>query len=91
MDELKAFLRDLADDASRDAFAQAGGTSVGHLRNVAYGLRKAAPELCVEIERHSDGRITCESLRPDMPWTRTPDKLWPGKRGRPVLDFARAA
>lgn len=57
-------LRNLPAD-QRDAFAQACETSVGHLRNVAYGYRPCAPELAVRIERISTRQVTRQDLRPD--------------------------
>lgn len=56
-----------------------------------YGKRRPGPEACVDMERESGGQITCEALRPDLPWSRQPDRSWPNKKGRPVLDFAKAA
>jgi DNA-binding transcriptional regulator YdaS (Cro superfamily) len=56
-----------------------------------YANRKPSAEACVELERHTDGAVTCEELRPDLSWSRIPDKAWPNKKGRPVLDFAKAA
>ena len=51
----------------RDAFARRCNTSVGQLRNVAYG-RLCGEKLAVEIERESSGAVRCEDLRPDVDW-----------------------
>ena len=91
MSDLRTFLRGLESDDEREVFASKCGTTAGHLRNVSYGERRAAPELCVELERHTDGAVTCEELRPDLPWSRSSDRKWPHSKGRPVLDFARVA
>lgn len=91
MNALRDFLRDMGTEAEREGFAVRCGTTSGHLRNVSYGYRPAAAELCVEIERNSAGAVSCEELRPDLPWSRVRHPEWPHKKGRPVLDFARAA
>lgn len=70
--ELKAYLKSLDDEAAREAFAASCETTVGHLRNISYGLRPPAPELCVLIERFSDGTVSRRDLRPED-WHR----IWP--------------
>ena len=72
MDDLRQYLKDLPDDGARDAFAKACSTSVGHLRNVCYGLRQPAPELCVLLEKVTAGAVTRRHLRPGD-WHR----IWP--------------
>ncbi len=79
--ELKQHLKSLADEESRDAFARSCGTTLGHLRNVSYGLRPAAPELCVAIEHQSRRAVTRRELRPDD-W----HLIWPE-----LVDSAREA
>lgn len=64
MDELRQYLKALTDDAARTAFADACRTSIGHLRNVSYGLRPPSAELCVAIEQASAGKVTRRDLRP---------------------------
>jgi transposase-like protein len=56
-----------------------------------YGDRRPPPHVCVELERLTGGAVTCNELRPDLPWSRTSDKKWPNKAGRPVLDFGKVA
>lgn len=49
----------------REAMASACQTTLGHLRNVAYG--KACGEtLAMNIDRYTAGKVTCEELRPDL-------------------------
>lgn len=43
-------------------------TTVGQLRQIAYGNRRASGGLAVCIERETRGVITCECLRPDIDW-----------------------
>ena len=56
----------------REPFARACETSVGHLRNVAYGYRPCAAELAVLIEGVSGRQVTRQELCPDN-WRR----IWP--------------
>jgi DNA-binding transcriptional regulator YdaS (Cro superfamily) len=72
MEQLKSYLKALADDDARTEFAVRCSTTLGHIRNVSYGLRPAAPELCVLIEKITNGAVTRRDLRPDD-WHR----IWP--------------
>lgn len=56
----------------RATFAAACGTSVGHMRNVAYGYKQPAAELAVAIERESGKSVTRQGLYPE-----TFAKIWP--------------
>jgi DNA-binding transcriptional regulator YdaS (Cro superfamily) len=67
MSDLRTFYFALSADA-RDVFASACRTTRGHMQNVAYGYKKAAPSLAVAIERESAGVVRCESLRSDVDW-----------------------
>lgn len=51
----------------REAFAERCGTTLGHLRNVAYG-RLCGEGLAIAIERESSGAVRCEELRQDVDW-----------------------
>lgn len=62
--ELKQYLSRLA-SGDRAKFAEQCGTSIGHLRNVAYGIRPASTELAVSIERESGGSVTRIEMFPD--------------------------
>lgn len=44
------------------------GTSVGMLRQIAYGHRRAREALAINLERETSGEIVCEMLRPDVDW-----------------------
>lgn len=50
------------------AFAEACSTSVGQLKQVAYGHRRAGAALAIAIDRNSGGKVQCESLRADIDW-----------------------
>jgi DNA-binding transcriptional regulator YdaS (Cro superfamily) len=64
---LKDFLKTLKTIEERSAFADRCETTYGMLRNVAYGKR-AGESLCINIERETNGKVTCEDLRPDVDW-----------------------
>ncbi|MBJ9975292.1 helix-turn-helix domain-containing protein [Pseudomonas sp. S75] len=51
-----------------EAFANRCGTSIGQLRQVAYGNRRASAGLAVSLDRETGGIIACESQRPDIDW-----------------------
>lgn len=59
----KDFFFSLPQD-KREKLAGQCDVSVGHLQNVAYGLRKASPEICVVVERQSKRAVTREEMRP---------------------------
>lgn len=65
--DLKTYLKGLAPEA-RAAFALRCDTTVGHLRNIAYGCKSCAESLAIAIERESDRTVQCETLRPDVDW-----------------------
>jgi DNA-binding transcriptional regulator YdaS (Cro superfamily) len=54
--------------ADREAFAKRCKTSIGHLRNIAYGDKPCGESLAIAIERESQRSVTCEELRPDVDW-----------------------
>lgn len=43
-------------------------TSIGQLKQVAYGNRRAGAPLAIAIDRGTAGQVTCEELRPDIDW-----------------------
>lgn len=55
------------DREALEAFSVRCGTTPGQIRQVAYG-RRASAELAIRIDRGSDGRVSSESLRPDIDW-----------------------
>jgi DNA-binding transcriptional regulator YdaS (Cro superfamily) len=63
--DLKAYLKTLS-LPERAAFAERCGTSLGHLNNIAYGLRTCAEQLAMAIEEYSGGAVAVETLRPDL-------------------------
>lgn len=90
MDEIKAYLKSLPDEPTREAFAVRCGSTIGHLRNVMYGLRTCAEELAVALERESEGKLPCE-VTCKAPWHRIRDANWAWHpKGRPVIDVTKA-
>lgn len=82
------------DAESMAALARALGCNADQVRQWrdATDGRRPSPARCVQLERVSGGLMTCEHLRPDLDWLRVPDKRWQWHRkGRPVLDVAKAA
>ena len=47
-------------------FAVRCDTTVGQLKQIAYGNRRANGRLAVSIERETQGAVSCEQLRPDI-------------------------
>lgn len=66
-EKLKNYINNLSKDV-RDSFAVSCGTSLGHLRHIAYGHRKCGESTAINIERKTGGAIVCEDLRPDVDW-----------------------
>jgi len=64
--QLKDFYLSMTAD-QRDDFAKRCGTTLGQVRNVAYG-RNCGEALAISIERESQGVVRCEDLRPDVDW-----------------------
>jgi DNA-binding transcriptional regulator YdaS (Cro superfamily) len=65
--KLLEFIRSL-EPAQLDALAERSGTSVGNLKQIAYGYRLAGPGLAINLDRESGRAVTCEELRPDIDW-----------------------
>lgn len=65
--QLLDYLKTLNFDAQK-AFAERCKTSVGQLKQVAYGYRRAGAALAILIEKESGGGVRCETLRPDIDW-----------------------
>jgi DNA-binding transcriptional regulator YdaS (Cro superfamily) len=78
--KLLAYLNSLGGREPQALFAEAVGSSIGHLRNCGYGYRPVDPALCVAIERHSAGEVTRAELRPDDYWLIWPDLPAPKKQ-----------
>jgi DNA-binding transcriptional regulator YdaS (Cro superfamily) len=65
--DLLTYIKTL-DLAGREAFAEGCSTSVGYLKQVAYGNKQCGESLAINIERESRRVVTCEELRPDVDW-----------------------
>ena len=56
------------DKQSLEAFAASCRTTVGQLKQGAYGYRRPGAALAISIERESSRSVTCEEMRPDIDW-----------------------
>lgn len=69
---LKDYLKKLSSEAAvndpLNDFAVRCNTTVGQLKNVSSGSRRAGESLAINIERESRGAVRCEDLRPDVDW-----------------------
>lgn len=54
------------DGVSREEFAEKCGTSVGNLRQIAYGFGGVSPRLAKNIIANSKCNITIEQLIPEL-------------------------
>lgn len=54
--------------AEQHAFAERCGTTVGYLRKQVSAGQKFSADLCIELERESQGAVRCEDLRDDVDW-----------------------
>lgn len=56
------------------------------------GERQVPARFAVLLELATNGAVTCEELRPDVPWLRVKRKRsWPHPDGAPVLDLGAMA
>lgn len=58
------------------------------ISQIVAGKRKTPPDRCPSIEQATNGKVTCDELRPDVRWHRIPDPTWPHPDGRPAIDVA---
>lgn len=50
-----------------EEFAESCGSTVGQIKQVAYG-RRASAELAIRIDIASQGKVCCEDIRGDIDW-----------------------
>jgi DNA-binding transcriptional regulator YdaS (Cro superfamily) len=61
--ELLQFVKPLS-HADREDFAKRCETNLRQILNIAYGCKPCAPELAINIERESAGKVRVETLAP---------------------------
>jgi DNA-binding transcriptional regulator YdaS (Cro superfamily) len=61
------YLKDLSIEERAD-FAKRCDTSPDYLWQIGDGRRKPKAALCIDIERESDGKVSCEELLPEADW-----------------------
>lgn len=64
MEALRTYLNSLPTDQQSE-FAMRCGTTVGYLRKALSKGSALGEGLCINIERESGRRVSCESLRPE--------------------------
>lgn len=67
------------------------GVAQSYLWQMVTGRRPMPSDRCPAIERATEGKVTCEELRPDVRWARIVDPTWPHPNGRPAIDVAAPA
>lgn len=77
-------------DSAAD-FASAVGVSPQFVSQIKGKDRRWPTERCPDVEKVTNGEVTCEELRPDLNWVRIPDASWPNPKGRPLVDHSKAA
>lgn len=65
---LSEYLKTLSGNQQFVDFAFRCKTTVGQLKQVSRGHRRAGESLAINIERESGGLVRCEDLRPDVDW-----------------------
>lgn len=65
METLRTYLNSLPTE-QQETFAKQCGTSVGYLRKAMSIGQKLGESICIDIERATNGAVTCEDLRPDL-------------------------
>lgn len=86
--------RDYIDSAPRGtaaALARTIGVSPVMVVQWSSGAKSIPSDRCPALERASEGKVTCEEMRPDVVWHRVPDATWPHPDGRPLIDVAANA
>lgn len=64
---LLSYLNSLSVGEQTD-FAGRCGTTIGYMRQVAYGNRRCRESLAINMDRESGGAVRMEELRPDVDW-----------------------
>ena len=76
----------------RVAVAAAVGMHEQYLYQCLTRRRPTPSDRCPAIERATEGRVPCETLRPDVRWVRVSDPAWPWHpQGRPLIDVTASA
>ena len=86
--DLKTHFRTLSED-QRAQLASACDATLGHLKNVMYGLRPCSAELAAALERETAGAVRRWDMRP-KDW----QEVWPelkGVAGAPTADAEQGA
>lgn len=67
--QLKDYLlKQLSNSDARKTFAEKVGTTWGYLQHVMNGRRSCSETLAINIEKETQGVVTCEELCPETDW-----------------------
>ncbi|MDR0250550.1 MAG: helix-turn-helix domain-containing protein [Burkholderiales bacterium] len=67
MEKLRTYLNSLSTQ-EQECYALRCGTTVGYLRRMVSARQRLGPDLCIRLDRESNGAVRCEDLRPDVDW-----------------------
>lgn len=65
--KLVTYLNDLPVEKQRD-FAVKCDTTIGQMRQIAYGCRPCRTEMAIAIDRESNGVVTMDYMAPQIDW-----------------------
>lgn len=74
--DLKTYIETRGERGVGQVLARAVGVSQVVISQWKTGMRTIPPERCIDIERATEGKVTCEELRPDLA------ERWAYLRGR---------
>lgn len=64
----REYWQSIKGEPARQAFAERCGSTLGYFKLLSCGHANCGPDLAIRIEAATDGAVTVESLRPDVPW-----------------------
>lgn len=67
MDKLIEYINSLS-IADRTAFEKEIKTTINYLRRANSGKTKLGINICIAIDKATDGIVRCEDIRPDIDW-----------------------
>lgn len=65
---LREYLKSISSEQA-ETLAKTCGTTLGYLRQVAYGNRRVRESLAIKLEKETGRAVQCEDLRPDVDWS----------------------
>lgn len=65
MQKLIAYINALPMD-ERPSFESGAGTTIAYIRKACSAGQRLGETICIDIERHTNGAVRCEDIRPDL-------------------------